>query len=74
MEGLHSDLHPALARCNAPDAVVAEEDGKAVRKGGQAGWGGGQGGIAGLVGWQAGSGGGLGGGMARWSEGDGSSE
>ena len=44
----------ALARNNARDAVVAEEAGKAVWKGWQAGWDGWQGGVQGTVGWLAG--------------------
>ena len=73
---MHVDLHPtnsscrrirtALARSNASDTVVAEEEGKAVWEGRQAGWrggkvgwlagsgpGGGPGGVAGKVGWRA---------------------
>ena len=44
----------ALARCNARDAVVATEAGKTAREGRLAGWGGGQGGVAGRVGLQEG--------------------
>ena len=74
LEGLHVDLHPthttfaggrglALAYRNASNAVVAEEAGKAVwegrqagpsRVGWRAGWGGGQGQVEVLVGWLAG--------------------
>ena len=39
----------ALAHCNARNTVVAEEAGKAVREGKQAGWGGGPGGVAGSL-------------------------
>ena len=39
---------------------MAEEAGKAVWEGRQAGWGGGQDRVAGRVGWRAGSGGGQG--------------
>ena len=90
-EGLYVDLHPthtafcrrtrtALARRNARDTVVAEEDGMVVREVRQAGWDGGLGGMAGRVGWLAGWRGGPGGmagrvgWLARCSEGDGSSE
>ena len=45
------------ARRNAGDAVVAEEEGKAVCGGRQSWWGGWQDGVAGWVGWRAGSGG-----------------
>ena len=50
----------ALARCNASDAVVAEEAGRAVREGRPAGWGGGPGRVAGWAGWRAGQEGGPG--------------
>ena len=43
--------------CNACNAVVAEEDCKAVREGKQAGWGSKLVGMAGRVGWPARSGG-----------------
>ena len=63
-------MRTAQARRNASDAIVAEEAGKTAREGRLAGWGGGQGEVAGRprpgvvvgrVGWQAGSGGGPGG-------------
>ena len=51
----------ALEHCNAPEAVVAEEDSKALsqertagRVGWRAGWGGGQDGDAGRLGMLAG--------------------
>ena len=47
----------AHARRNASDAVVAEEAGKTALECRPAGWGGGQGGVAGRVGWRAWSGG-----------------
>ena len=60
-EGLHVDLHPthtafcrrtrtALARRNASDTVVAEEELLRARLSGKAGW---QGGVAGWVVWRA---------------------
>ena len=85
LEGLHVDLHPthttfaggrglALAYRNASNAVVAEEAGKAVWEGRQAGpsrvgWRAGWGGGPGL--WLAGSGGWPGrvAGRVRWRAG-----
>ena len=60
-----------LARRNARNAVVADEEDKAVWEGRQAGWGGGQGGVAGSVWWRARWGGGQDGmeGRVRWRAG-----
>ena len=56
-------MRKALARHNTSNAVVNEEDGKAVREGRLAGWDRGPGWVAGRLawlGWRVGSGGGQG--------------
>ena len=64
-------MRTALARRNARDAVVAEQESKAVREGRQAEWGGGLGGVVGRVVWRAREGGRAGrvGRLAGWDGG-----